>query len=49
MKQTNRKTHRHTRLNLMWGEEYSYYERNRQLAKAHKLMEEHHHERKPGK
>jgi len=39
MAQDNRKTHKHTRTSPEWGEEYSYYERNRQMAKAHRLME----------
>ena len=36
------KTHKQTRISTNWGEEYTYYERNKQLAKARRLMEEHH-------
>jgi hypothetical protein len=49
MAQGNRKTHKNTRTSPEWGEEYSYYERNKQMAKAHRLMGEHRHGRRPGK
>lgn len=39
-------THKHTRISPNWGEEYTYYERNKQLAKAQRMAEEHHHERR---
>ena len=42
MAQMNSKSHKHTRKSLEWGEDYSYYERNVQLKKAHDLMEGHH-------
>lgn len=46
MTQNSRKTHKHTRISTNWGEEYSYYERNVQLKKAHELMD--HHDGKAG-
>lgn len=42
MTQSVRKTHKRTRTSQEWGTEYSYFERERQLIKAHWLMVEHH-------
>lgn len=49
MTSTSKKTHKHTRISLEWGEEYSYYERNAQLRKAQDLIEHPHHKHHEGR